>query len=199
MVRNNTFRLIYVVLIILYCSSSPFAQQIKNNNKALYDNYLLDNEALEKYSGGYYVINETDSIKWQKPTVAFFKSMLIPGLGQLGNRQYIKAGIVITGEAILIGTLVHYYKTTSDAKKAFDAASLTEDDALVSQTFDSFDKAKENRNLFTWITGAVIFWSMFDAYVDAHMAHFPKYDKKISLKIDSENSERIDAVVALKF
>ncbi|MCP4704341.1 MAG: hypothetical protein GY865_07005 [candidate division Zixibacteria bacterium] len=199
MVRNNASKLIYVVLILFLCFSSPFAQQIKNNNNALYDNYLLDNEALEKYSGGYYVINETDSIKWQKPTVAFFKSMLIPGWGQLGNRQYKKAAIVITGEAILIGTLVHYYKTTSDAKKAFDLASLTEDNVLIGQTFDTFDKAKENRNLFTWITGAVIFWSMFDAYVDAHMAHFPKYDKKISLKIDSDSRERIDAVVALKF
>lgn len=194
--RNQT---VLIFLIITIFSSFVYAQQPENSGAGLYEDYLLDSDKLDKSSDGYYVLNETDSIKWQKPTVAFFKSMLFPGWGQLGNRQYIKAGIVIGIEVTLIGTMLHYAEKTSDAKKAFDDASLSGDDFLIWQTFGTFDQAKDNRNLFSWLSGAFIFLSMFDAYVDAHMAPFPKYDKKISLQINSEGQENIKAVVALKF
>lgn len=196
---NKIGQTVFIFLIITVCSSAIFAQQYEKSNAGLYNDYLLDNSKLDKYSGGYYVNTKTDTIKWQSPTAAFFKSMLIPGWGQLGNRQYIKVGIVIGAEVTLIGTLIHYAKKTSDAKKAFDIASRTGDDALIGETFLAFDKAKDSRNLFSWITGVVIFWSMFDAYVDAHLARFPKYDKKISLKINSEDRENIKAVLALEF
>ena len=175
------------------------AQQKNGGGPGLYDNYLLDSSAPDDYSGGYYVSNDTNSIKWQSPTVAFFKSMVFPGWGQLGNRQYIKAGIVIGAETALLGTMVHYFKTTSDAKKAFDLASQGDDDLLINQTFIAYDKAKENRNLFTWFSGAIIFLSMFDAYVDAHLARFPKYEDKISLLINSNEFDEIQVAMALNF
>ncbi len=197
-VRNNIYIFIFSTLIIWFCSSSVYAQKINNGGAGLYQNNLLDSRELEK-PDGHYVTKISDSTKWQKPTVAFFKSMIFPGWGQLSNRQYIKAGIVIGTEAALIGTLVHYAKKTSDAKKAFDLASGTEDDILIFNTFNAFDKAKDNRNLFSWLSGAFVFLSMFDAYVDAHLAQFPKYDKSISLQINYDDTERIKAVLALEF
>ena len=197
--RSNIYHVVLALLIILLSSSTIFAQRRTNSDNRLYDDYLLDNNRPDNNSGGYYVINKTDSLKWQSPTAAFFKSMFFPGWGQLGNRQYIKAGIVIGAEVTLLGTMVHYFKTTSDAKKAFDLALLGDDDILIDQTFNAFDQAKENRNLFTWLSGFFVFLSMFDAYVDAHMAHFPKYDKKISLQINSEDQEEVTAELSFRF
>ncbi len=200
MVRNNIYQIVFVSLIILLSSSTIFAQLLENGNAALYDEYLLDNDQPDNYTGGYYVINKTDSVKWQSPTAAFFKSMVFPGWGQLGNRSYIKAGIVIGVEGLLLGTMIKNFKKTSDAKKEFDLAFLTDDETLIRLTFDEYDKFKDRRNLYTWFSGAFIFLSMFDAYVDAHMARFPKYDKqKISLQINSENKEEVKAVLAFNF
>ncbi len=200
MVRNNIGQIVFTSLIILLSSPIVFAQLIENSNTMLYEEYLLDNDQLDNYTGGYYVINKTDSVKWQSPTAAFFKSMIFPGWGQLSNRQYIKAGIVIGVEGIFLGTMIKNFKKTSDAKKAFDLAFLTDDNDLKQRTFDEYDKFKDRRNLYTWFSGAFIFLSMFDAYVDAHMAHFPKYDKqKISLRINSGNKEEVKAVLALNF
>lgn len=197
--RSRSYQNILVVLLIFIIASSINAQFIKTEDIGLYKDYLLENERPDKYSGGYYVINETDSVKWQSPTAALFKSMFIPGWGQLGNRQYIKAGIAIGAEAVLFSTIIYYAQKTSDAKKAFDKASISGDDNLQWKTFQTFDNFRDRRNLFSWITGAVIFWSMFDAYVDAHMARFPKYDNKISLGINSENRDEFRATVAFKF
>ena len=197
--RNKIYQIILYSLIITICSSAIFAQLFESGDVKLYDEYLLDNELDDKYSGGYYVMNKTDSIKWQKPTVALFKSMLVPGWGQLGNRQYIKAGIIIGTEVTLIGTLLHYDKKTSDAKTAYDNASISGDDNLKWETFQAFDRSRDSRNLFSWITGTLIFLSMFDAYVDAHLVRFPKYDKRISLQINSEGQDELRAAVALKF
>lgn len=196
---NKICQIVFTALIITACSSTIFAQLLEPCKTRLYKEYLLENDQLDKYSGGYYVMNKTDSTKWQKPTVALFKSMIIPGWGQLGNRQYIKAGIIIGAEVVLIGTLLHYAEKTSDAKKAFDNASISGDDNLKWKTFQAFDNSKDSRNLFSWITGTIIFLSMFDAYVDAHMSDFPKYEKIISLQIDSERRDELMATVALKF
>ena len=197
--RNKIYQIILTSLIILFCYTSISAQLLKNSDTGLYENYLLDSNKLDKYSGGYYVTSKSDTIKWQKPTVALFKSMLVPGWGQLGNRKYIKAGIVIGAEIALISAVINYAKKTSDAKKAFDNASDTDDDNLIRETFLTFDNFRDRRNYYSWWTGAVIFLSMFDAYVDAHLARFPKYDKEISLQISSGRQEDIKAVVAIKF
>jgi hypothetical protein len=171
---------------------------IKNQSSGLYDEYLLDNETNIDY-GGYYVGNEADSVKYQSPTAALFKSMLIPGWGQVGNHAYIKAAVVIGLESVLIGAVVHHIGKTSDAKKPYDAALLTSDADLITTTFGVYDTAKNKRNQYYWMTGAFIFISMFDAYVDAHLARFPKRQKELSLKVMPGQQEDIKAVLALKF
>ena len=51
----------------------------------------------------------SDSIDYEKrlvqnPTKALFKSMLVPGLGQFGNRKYFKAAVVVGLQAWLISS-----------------------------------------------------------------------------------------------
>ena len=151
---------------------------------------------LSEQSGGYYVNVPVDSGRTQNPTVALFKSMLVPGWGQLGNKKFVKAGIIIALEGALVTTLVHYSEKTSDARYKFDRAVDLNEKARL---FNEFQSAKSERNRFSWYLGTTIFLSMFDAYVDAHLAKFPKYEKRISFDLAPQPKGFIGASVRLNF
>jgi len=117
----------------------------------------------------------------QNPTLALFKSMLVPGLGQIGNRQYVKAGVIIGLEAWLISSAVKNGNDASDFRKQFNAATdLDERNSLYDQYLDS----KDERNKFTWFAAIVTFVSMFDAFSDAHLSGFPKEPDKSTKDIE---------------
>jgi len=115
-----------------------------------------------------------DSVPYQNPTVALFKSMLVPGLGQIGNKSYIKAGIAIVSESIFIGAIVHWAKKTRDAKAAFDAVDPDSVD-IRGTLYNTYSDYKDKRNFYSWMLGTAVFLSMFDAYVDAHLRQFPAF------------------------
>lgn len=150
----------------------------------------------DEISGVLYVDQPTDStIKRQKPTIALFKSMFVPGWGQIGNKKYVKAGVIIALEVTLVGTILHYADKTSNAREAFDAAN----DSNRALLFSKFMDAKSQRNRFGWILGTLVFLSMFDAFVDAHFASFPKYEKQLSLDIATVGDETPGLVLSLRF
>ena len=161
---------IFILPIALVIANSAGAQAPQPADSA----YSVKNQETS------YAERPFDTTRAQNPTAALFKSMFVPGWGQICNKKYIKAGVVISLESIFIANLVHYARKTSDAKKAFDAAT---DDALLPDLYAAYRSAKDDRNLYSWFTGTVIFISMFDAYVDAHLAHFPKISDNISLNI----------------
>ena len=134
--------------------------------------------------------------KTQQPTVALFKSLLVPGLGQIGNKKYVKAGIIIAAESALIATLVHYAIETSDARDRFDAAVEEEEKTRL---FQEFKDAKDKRNQFSWYTATVVFLSMFDAFVDAHLARFPKYDDKVSIEMAPGEEQDLAVMLTYRF
>lgn len=114
----------------------------------------------------------------QKPTVALFKSMLVPGLGQVGNRQYIKAALVIGVEGFLFMRWRKFRDQTVDAREAFEAKISGDPQRGI--LFDKFEAVRNDRNLYAWLTGTAIFLSMFDAFVDAHLYKFPGPGSEIS-------------------
>ncbi len=116
----------------------------------------------------------------QSPTTALFKSMLVPGLGQIGNRKHIKAALIIGGETFLFLRWLDFRNQTADARVAFEAEN---DLVLRGQLFAEFDSVRDKRNLSAWMTGTVIFISMIDAFVDAHLAKFPAPEKKLSFDV----------------
>ena len=119
--------------------------------------------------------DSTESRPSQKPTVALFKSMLVPGLGQIGNRQYIKAALVIGAEGLLFSRWLKFRRETSDARAAFEAQPFgdPQERAQRALLFGEFEAVKNDRNYYAWLTGTSIFLSMFDAFVDAHLRNFP--------------------------
>lgn len=109
---------------------------------------------------------------YQNPTTALFKSLLLPGWGQLGNRRYVKATVIIGLEAWFIGSAIHYGRQASDAREIFESTPL-DNIAARNNWYDYLDNKRKNRNKFAWFAGITIFLSMFDAYVDAHLSGSP--------------------------
>jgi len=146
------------------------------------------------------VTNPTDLEKHltQQPTVALFKSMLVPGLGQLGNRRYVKAAVVAGLEGWLIGMAVHRGMQANDARDLY----LSEEDASRRWTlFYEYDRVRKSRNKYLWFAGLTIFVSMFDAYVDAHLSGSPtdKRNEKFSVDVLPDGGGGVAAVLSYRF
>ena len=106
----------------------------------------------------------------QGPTIALFKSMVVPGWGQLGNRKYLKAAVIIGLETWLISNAVKFGRLASEEYDRFEA----EDNPVLADSFyDDYQEQRTQRNKYRWFAGLVIFASMFDAYVDAHLSGAP--------------------------
>jgi hypothetical protein len=148
-----------------------------------------------------YAETAKDTVLSQNPTVALFKSMLVPGLGQIGNKAYIKAGLAISLESVFIGAIVHWAGKTSDAKRAFDNAM---DSSLEVRTvlFNTYSDYKSKRNFYSWMLGTTIFLSMFDAYVDAQLSRFPKFKEEkegLSFQMGPDRPDRFMISLSWKF
>lgn len=123
----------------------------------------------------------TDSINreqhlGQRPIVAMFKSMALPGWGQLGNKRYIKAFVYLGLEAWMVGGALHYNEQVSEFRRLFDATSL-DNTSLRNDYYTLYKDRKDERSKYTWFAVIVAFVSMFDAYVDAHLSGFPRQDE----------------------
>ena len=184
-----------VILLILPAYGTCLAQFPPESDSS-FSEYLAHDSALtEQVRGSYYVDRSIDSIQSQNPTIALFKSVAIPGWGQISNGKYVKAGTIIALETTLIGTYVHYRNKTEDARNAFENATLEDKPSL----YNNFEDAKDQRNRFAWYCATMIFISMFDAYVDAHLARFPKRHETISFNIGPTPDESVRVSLAYHF
>lgn len=113
----------------------------------------------------------------QNPTKALFKSMFVPGWGQLGNRSYIKAVLFFALDAWLVGSAVNHGIKAHDYFNQYEAATAITERNL---WYDRYDDQRSQRNKFTWFAVIVSFISMFDAYVDAHFSGFPDVDREVA-------------------
>jgi hypothetical protein len=134
----------------------------------------------------------------QQPTIALFKSMLVPGWGQLGNRKYLKAAIVIGLEGWLISEA---YNNGRDASDAWDRFAAESDPYIRDALHADYQDKRAQRNKYTWFAGIVVFASMFDAYVDAHLSGAPEQVKvsKVDFDITPEFDGGVSASLSLRF
>lgn len=116
----------------------------------------------------------------QNPTGALFKSMVIPGLGQIGNHAYVKAALFAGLDGLFIYSAVQKGSDASDLKKQFDAES---DKNIRNDLYDRYRDKARSRNLYTWLAVVTTVVSMFDAYVDAHLSGSPKNQNGTSVTI----------------
>ncbi|RMF57559.1 MAG: hypothetical protein D6743_18790 [Calditrichaeota bacterium] len=92
----------------------------------------------------------------KSPKGAMLRSLAFPGWGQVYNHQFIKAGLVVSAQGVLIFLMLRYNSKASDHPDGTSKHELYID----------------RRNLTFWLMGAVTALSMLDAYIDAHLYDF---------------------------
>lgn len=135
--------------------------------------------------------HRTDENKHKRsPTLTLFKSVVFPGWGQFSNGKYVKAGLVFAVESYFIYKAIYYGNKASDWREKWKSAPLDQKYLY----FTRYADYRDTRNSFLWYTGLTVFLSMFDAYVDAHLANFPKdipTSDRISLDFDPGRESRL--------
>ena len=114
-----------------------------------------------------------DSVKLVKPKRApmgaLLRSVAIPGWGQYYNRKYIKSAVVFGAETFFIAKAVHWWKKTEDQ---YNSIQQTGDRSQQFIRYNIYRSYRTSRDDYLWAVGLTVFLSMFDAYVDAHLAGF---------------------------
>jgi hypothetical protein len=204
-----------MLLVVPLIFSTLARAEIQENNRTALQSSEMKIKDVERI---YYVNKPVDTTRWtQNPTRALFKSLIFPGAGQFDNKSYIKGTIIFSFEVALIGAVVHYTEKASRARRAYESAKNAEmdfslddqiplsygsaavGDAVLARLFIEFRDARDEQNLFRWYLGAFVFLSMFDAFVDAHLAQFPKYDKKFSFDIGSNEKDMVAVRLSYNF
>ena len=139
---------------------------------------------------------DSAAVRKSSPRGALIRSALVPGLGQFYNKKYIKAGVFTVGESYLIYNIATDWKAASRHKKNFQSSS---DPVYQAQEFAEYEKYRDRKNLNLWITAAVVFYSMFDAYVDAHLSDFNQPDKAFEAYLEPMPDNGIRLMVELNF
>lgn len=145
----------------------------------------------------------TDTVNYEKrltqrPMVALFKSMAIPGWGQLGNKRYVKAAIFAGFQTWFVYSAVKFGGEASDARDAWSSeTSLVERNRL----YDIYEDKRGQRNKFTWFAVICSFISMFDAYVDAHLSGSPEHltGDRVTFEFVPDQDGGAQAVLSLNF
>jgi len=110
-------------------------------------------------------------------------SILFPGGGQIYNKEYVKAGIVIGIQGALIGTAVYHHGKSRDYQVLADnSTDIYEQQLYQYQSDDYRDRVRSD---FWWM-GITMALSAIDAYVDAHMQDFDSEKERIHLKFDKD-------------
>ena len=190
---------LFILLLFIPCHGDDSSEAEVIDTIVIRDTILFDNQVvLENITP---VTNPVimENILTQKPTVALFKSMFIPGWGQLGNRRSIKAVFFLALDGWMVLSAMYYGNQASDFRKQYEAIT---DPALLSQKKDRYSlylDRKDERNKFTWFAVIVTFFSMFDAYVDAHLSGYPDKENLDRVKIGLEADEFYSPKVTLSY
>ncbi len=130
---------------------------------------------------------------YQNPTKALFKSMVLPGWGQYGNKKKWKALFYVSFDIWMISKALDHKKKANDLWNTYQSF----DDVPTRNYYhELYDAERDRRNKYTWYAVITSFFSMFDAYVDAHLSGFPK-EKESKISIDFKPTEENLASVSL--
>jgi len=115
------------------------------------------------------------------PSRAMLYSAVVPGGGQIYNKAYIKAGIVISLQAWNIGRAIHNKSEADHLLKKSHESSNPMDILFYKARSEEFHEKYTSDIWWIAITAAL---SVIDAYVDAHLADFDEKRDTLHLKFD---------------
>lgn len=126
-------------------------------------------------------LTSISAIEISRPYRAGAYSLILPGAGQIYNREYIKAGAVIGIQTYLIATAVHHNNRKADFQRRADNAVLPFDQQYYQLQAD--DYAGRLRSDYWWI-GITIALSVIDAWIDSHLLDFQAQKERIHLHFE---------------
>ena len=105
-----------------------------------------------------------------KPFFVMARSALVPGWGQMYNRQPLKAVVAVAGEGFLTYKIFQELHRQNDA---IDRANHSIIDSPEQKAADDDALTHKNKKIdWIWWTAAAHLLQMADAYVDAHFLNF---------------------------
>ncbi|MDR3327442.1 MAG: DUF5683 domain-containing protein [Prevotellaceae bacterium] len=171
------------VVFLLIFSVLSFSQEKKTDTLTVGDNSLtISNLTIDSTS---YML--------RSPLKASLYSAVIPGLGQIYNKKYIKAPIALGLIGTGIGFVSYYNKRYSRYHSAYlaelsgqshefsEALQNVPSDQRLRMLANGQDSQQRNRNYAIVLTALAYFLNIVDATVDAHLSIFEK-DKDLALK-----------------
>jgi len=124
-----------------------------------------------------------------QPTRAMLYSAFLPGGGQIYNRAWVKAGLVLGVQGWLIGRAIH----NDDKKDRFHDLAASAEQVGDQVYYKAMETEYRNRfNNDIWWIGITAALSMVDAYVDAHLNDFEEQEEKLRLRFS-------DAGISLQY
>ena len=138
----------------------------------------------------HYSLSQEKSLNVYNPKKATKLSAIMPGLGQVYNKQYWKLPVIYGGYAV-IG---HYIKFNNDMYHEFKNALTYEIDDNISTVnpFPNFSRNSLERNMDFWrrnrdmliiFTGVYYLLNIVDAHIFAHLNEFDT-NSDLSIKIE---------------
>jgi hypothetical protein len=136
----------------------------------------------------------------KSPMGALMRSVAFPGWGQFYNEKYLKAALIFGIETTYIVLAADEWRKTNFHKKNFQSAPPYSAEQY--WEFDQYQFHRDRRNLYLWVVSGIVFLSMFDAYVDAHLYSFDKEkmeDLKVELLPEFDKGHGVKVLFSLNF
>ena len=112
---------------------------------------------------------KTTNSNFDSPSWIGVRSLVIPGWGQYYNGHKLKSGIIAGTQLTMAYSIILQNERFQNAKSAYDR-----DTTASSRThWKAFMKFYENdRNKMIWWSAGAMLYSVYDAFVDAHLKNF---------------------------
>ncbi|MDR2122443.1 MAG: DUF5683 domain-containing protein [Flavobacteriaceae bacterium] len=195
-----TYKTLLIAISFLISCSVP-AQNRETSDSLV----IADGEMVVRNS------NRTDSLTQsmlRSPLKASLYSAILPGLGQLYNKKYIKAPVVLG----IIGTGIGFIKYYDDRYKRYHKAYLAELSGEPHEfsgiqgitpriLANAEDSERRYRDYAVVLTALAYLLNIVDAVVDAHLSVFER-DKDLAVKpviINDANSVFCNQKLGLSF
>ncbi len=137
-----------------------------------------------------FVYSQQDTIKIEKkestmaltksPSVAIYRSLILPGLGQLYVESYWKAPIVFAAAGTLIYIIIDNQIKFSDYDKRLSNMDKTNTEYQLTKLYREY--YRDNRDMGALYLIGVYLLASVDAYVGAHLYDF-QVDENLSYNI----------------
>ncbi len=131
-----------------------------------------------------------------RPFLVMARSAIVPGWGQVYNRQPLKAVVVVAGEGFLTYKIFQELRRENDAIDRQVAAATTEE--FLAAQADEIDHQNRKTD-WIWWTAAAHLLQMADAYVDAHFLNFDAEFGPADERSDSRGARRVTLSLRIRF